>query len=58
VKLGLKDFVCLSYEELDQSLLSVQSVKKAFFRRFWKVSGREAVRAITAERLKAVSFMA
>jgi hypothetical protein len=34
MRLGSKDFVYPSYEELDQSLLSVQSVKKAFFRRF------------------------
>jgi hypothetical protein len=55
-KLGAKDFVYPSYKELGQDLSSVQTVKKSFFRRFWKVSGREAVRAIAAERLKVVGL--
>jgi len=54
-KLADQGFKFPAYGELASDLRNIQSLKRAFFRRFWMVSGREAVRAIAATQLKAVS---
>jgi len=50
-KLGAKEFKYPTYSDLKQNLADVQSAKKMFLRRFWKASGREAIRATAAARL-------
>ena len=47
-----------SHKELASELESVQSLKKAFLRRFWLVSGWETMRAIATAQLEAVSVFA
>ena len=44
--------------ELASEIETIQGVKKAFFRRFWLVSGWETVRAIAAAQLEAVTIFA
>jgi len=53
-KLGAKEFKYPTYSDLKKNLVDVQSAKKMFLRRFWKASGREAIRATAAARLAEV----
>jgi len=57
-RLADRGFDFASHEELASKMESIQSVKKAFLRRFWLVSGREIIRAIAAVQLEAVSVFA
>ena len=55
-RLADRGFEFPSHDELASKLEKIQGVEKAFFRRFWMVSGRETVRAIAAAQLEAVSI--
>lgn len=54
-KLGSKEFTYPGFAELKSDMEKVLAIKKSFIRRFWKLSGREAVRAVCAARLAEVS---
>lgn len=54
-KLSSKEFIYPSFAELKSDIEKIQVVKKSFIRRFWKLSGRQAVRAISVVRLAEVS---
>lgn len=56
-RLGSKEFVYPAFEDLKSDIEKIQAVNKAFIRRFWKVSGREAVRTISVARLAEVSIV-
>ena len=45
-RLADRGFEFPSHDELASELETIQGVKKAFFRRFWLVSGQETVQAI------------
>jgi len=44
--MAYRDFAVPGYSELEGDVAKIQAVKKAFLRRFWKVSGREVVREV------------
>ena len=54
-RLAERGFEFPTHDELASDLEGVQGLKKTFFRRFWMVSGREAVRAMVAAQLETVS---
>jgi len=56
-RLADRGFNFPSHEELSSVLESVQGLKKAFFRSFWLISGRETVQAIAVAQLEAVSVL-
>ena len=57
-RLADRGFEFRLHKELASELESIQSLKKAFLRRFWLVSGRETMRAIATAQLEAVSVFA
>ena len=56
-RIGDRDYVFLGPSELKEDTTKVQTVKKLFLRKFWKVSGREMVREAAQQRLEAVSVL-
>ena len=41
--IGMRDYAFPDYAELEEEIAKVQPVKKAFLRKFWKLSGRQVV---------------
>ena len=51
-KITACDYAFPTYSELEAEISRIQVVKKAFLRRFWKVSRREIVREVARKRLE------
>ena len=56
-RIGHRDCVFPGPSELKEDTAKVQTVKKLFLRKFWKVSGREMVREAAQQRLEAVGVL-
>jgi len=56
-RIGHRDCVFPGPSELKEDTAKVQTVKKLFLRKFWKVSGREMAREAAQQRLEAVSVL-
>ena len=50
------DYAFPDYAELEEEITKVQPVKKAFLRKFWKLSGRQVVQEAARWRLEEVCF--
>ena len=54
--IGVRDYAFPDYAELEEEIAKVQPVKKAFLRKFWKLSGRQVVQEAARRRLEEVCF--
>jgi len=54
--IGVRDYAFPDYAELEEEITKVQPVKKAFLRKFWKLSGRQVVQEAARRRLEEVCF--
>ena len=54
--IGVRDYAFPDYAELEEEIAKVQPVKKAFLRKFWKLSGRQVVQEAARRRLEDVCF--
>ncbi|KAG2611934.1 uncharacterized protein LOC120704724 [Panicum virgatum] len=50
--IGVRDYAFPDYAELEEEIAKVQPVKKAFLRKFWKLSGRQVVQEAARRRLE------
>ena len=55
-KIVSRDYAFPEYSDLEHDIAKVQTVKRSFLRKFWKVSGREIVREAAQRRLEEVCF--
>ena len=54
--IGVRDYAFPDYAELEEEIAKVQPVKKAFLRKFWKLSGRQVIQEAARQRLEEVCF--
>ncbi|KAG2643776.1 hypothetical protein PVAP13_2KG348189 [Panicum virgatum] len=52
--ISVRDYAFPDYAELEEEITKVQPVKKAFLRKFWKLSGRQVVQEAARRRLEEV----
>ena len=52
----MRDYAFPDYAELEDVIAKVQTVKKAFLHKFWKLSGRQVVQEAARWRLEEVCF--
>ena len=50
----MRDYAFPDYAELEDEIAKVQIVKKAFLRKFWKLSGRQVIQEAARQRLEEV----
>jgi len=50
--IGVRDYAFPDYAELEEEIAKVQPVKKAFLRKFWKLSGWQVVQEAARRRLE------
>ena len=54
--IGARDYAFPDYAELEDEIAKVQTVKKAFLRKFWKLSGWQVVQEAARRRQEDVCF--
>jgi len=54
--ISARDYAFPDYAELEEEIAKVQTIKRAFLRKFWKLSGRQVVQEAARWRLEEVCF--